>query len=164
MKKLILILLVTMILPVAVFADVGIGGAAFFKSPVLIGQPVVTGSLNVDQLSFGGDLRLKLGWFQAEALLLYSAGASSSLNMYLDAGIALDVAIVRLSVGAGPNLATNFGGSPAVQAGLNAKVGADLMLGPISVGAAYIMSLDLDNGISLKTSSGLLGVNVLFWM
>ncbi len=86
MKKLILILFTAMILPVAAFADVG-----------------------------GGDLRFKRGSFQAEALLLYAAGA-------------------------------------------------DLMLGPISVGVAYIMALNLDNGISLKTGSGLPGMNVLFRM
>jgi len=40
MKKLILILAAVIILPVAAFADVGVGGAAFFKSPVLIGQPI----------------------------------------------------------------------------------------------------------------------------
>jgi len=164
MKKLILILAAVIILPVAAFADVGVGGAAFFKSPVLIGQPIDSGTVNVNQLSFGGDLRLKLGWFQAEGLLLYSAGNVNSLNMYLDAGVALDLAILRLSVGVGPNLATNFGASPAVQAGLNAKAGADLMLGPISVGLSYIMALNLDNGINVKTSSGLLGLDVLFWI
>ena len=164
MRKLFLILAVLMILPVAVFADWGIGGAAFYKSPVLLGQPLDLGNLNVDQFSFGGDLRFKLGWFQAEALVLYSAGEVNSLNAYLDAGVALDVAILRLSLGAGPNLIYNFGQSSPTQAGLNAKVGADLMLGPISVGLSYIMALNLDNGFYVRTGSGLLGVQVLFWM
>lgn len=164
MKKPVLILAVLLILPVAVFADWGIGGAAFYKSPVLLGQPIDTNNLNVNQFSFGGDLRFKLSWFQAEALLLYSAGDVNSLNAYLDAGMALDVAILRLSLGAGPNFTYNVGESSPIQAGLNAKVGADVKLGPISFGLSYIMALNMDNGLYINTGSGLLGVQVLFWM
>jgi hypothetical protein len=164
MKKLVLILAVLLILPVAVFADWGIGGAAFYKSPVLLGQPVDISNLNVNQFNFGGDLRLKLSWFQAEALVLYAAGDINSLNAYLDAGLALDVAILRLSLGAGPNFTYSFGKSSPMQAGLNAKVGADVKLGPISFGLSYIMALNFDNGLYVTTSSGLLGAQVLFWM
>lgn len=164
MKRLFLILAIVAILPVAVFAEWGIGGAAFYKSPVLLGQPVDIANLNVDQFSFGGDVRLKVGWFQAEGLLLYSAGDVNSLNVFLDAGVALDLAIIRLSLGAGPNFTNNFGQSPAVQAGLNAKIGADIKLGPISFGLSYIMALDISNGIDISTSSGLLGAQILFWL
>jgi len=106
MRKLVLVLCVLAILPVAVFAEWAIGGAAFYKSPVLLGQPIDASNVNVNQSSFGVDLRFKLAWFQAEGLLLYSAGDVQSLNVYLDAGLALDVAILRLSVGAGPPCAT----------------------------------------------------------
>jgi hypothetical protein len=164
MRKLVLVLCVLAILPVAVFAEWGIGGAAFYKSPVLLGQPIDISNVNVNQFSFGGDLRLKIAWFQAEALVLYSAGDVQSLNTYLDAGVALDVAILRLSLGVGPNLYYNISqGSSPVQAGLNAKVGADIKLGPISFGASYIMALNLANGVNVQTSTGLLGVQVLFW-
>ena len=106
MKKLFLILAIVVILPVAVFAEWGIGGAAFYKSPVLLGQPVDIANLNVNQFGFGGDVRLKVGWFQFEGLLLYSAGDINSLNMFLDAGVALDLAIIRLSLGAVPTSPT----------------------------------------------------------
>jgi hypothetical protein len=164
MRKMVVILAILAIVPVVAFADWGVGGAAFYKSPVLLGQPVDIGNVNVNQFSFGGDLRFKLGWFQAEGLLLYSAGDIQSLNMYLDAGLALDVAILRLSLGVGPNFASNFGQAAPIQAGLNAKIGADVRLGPISVGASYIMALNLANGVNVQTSSGLLGIQVLFWM
>jgi hypothetical protein len=164
MKRVILILTVLVMLPVAVFADWGIGGAAFYKSPVLIGQSIDTSNLNVDQFSFGGDLRFKLSWFQAEALLLYSAGDVDSLNAYLDAGVALDVAILRLSLGVGPNFVYNFGESSPFQAGLNAKAGADIKLGPVSFGLSYIMALNIDNGLYINTGSGLLGAQILFWL
>jgi hypothetical protein len=164
MKRLILILGILVILPTAVFADGAIGGAVFYKSPVLLGQSVDTENLNVNQFTFGGDARLKLTWFQAEALLLYSAGDVNSLNLFLDAGVALDVAILRLSAGAGPDFVFNFGEDSPAQAGLNAKIGADLMFGPISVGLSYIMAMNIDNGLYVRTSSGLLGAQVLFWM
>jgi hypothetical protein len=164
MRKLVLILAVLAVVQVAVFAEWGIGGAAFYKSPVLIGQPIDTTNVNVNQFSFGGDVRFKLSWFQAEGLLLYSAGDANSLNMYLDGGVALDVAILRISLGIGPNFVANFGQSSILQAGLNAKISADIKLGSISVGASYIMALNLANGVNVQTSSGLLGVQVLFWM
>jgi hypothetical protein len=166
MRKLVLSLVVLAVLamvPVAAFAELGVGGAAFYKSPYLMGQPLDLANANANQFSFGGDLRFKLGWFQAEGLVLYSAGDVQSLNMYFDAGVALDVAIVRLSLGVGPNFIANFGQGSPVQAGLNGKIGADIKLGPISFGLSYIMALNLSNGATLQTSSGLLGAQVLFW-
>ena len=164
MRKIILILAILAMVPIAVFAEWGIGGAAFYKSPVLLGQAVDTSGVGVDQFSFGGDVRFKFSLFQAEALVLYSAGSVSSLDMYLDGGLALDIAILRLSLGVGPNFTYNFSNSPVTQEGLNAKAGADIKLGPISVGLSYIMALDITNGVNVKTSTGLLGVNLLFWM
>lgn len=164
MRKLVLILAVLVILPVAVFADLGIGGAAFFRSPVLLGQPIDVNNLNVNQFTFGGDLRFKLSFFQAEALVLFSAGEIYSFVAYLDAGLALDVAILRLSLGAGPNLTYSIGQTAPVQAGLNAKVGADVMLGPVSVGLSYIMALSIGNRTHVSTGSGLLGAQVLVWL
>lgn len=164
MKKVLVILIFLMVLPVMAFAQLGFGPAAFFKSPVLLGQSVDSDEVNVNQFSFGGDVRYRLGWFQAEGLMLYSAGDINSLDVFLDAGVALDVAILTLSAGAGPNFTKNFDGSPAQQAGLNSKVGADVRLGPISVGMSYIMSLNIDDGIDINTSSGLLGAQVLYWM
>ena len=164
MKKLVLILAILAIVPAAIFADFGIGAAAFYKSPVLLGQPIDLAGLNVEQFSFGADARFKLGWFQAEGLVLYSSGDVKSLNAYLDLGVALDVAILRLSLGVGPNFTYNIGESSPMQAGFNAKVGADIMLGPVSIGASYIMAMNLESGIHIGTSSGLLGIQILFWL
>ena len=164
MKRLFLVLAVLVILPVAVFAEWGIGGAAFYKSPVLLGQPIDIGNLNVNQFNFGGDLRLKLSLFQAEALLLYAAGDVNSLNAYLDLGLAVDVAILRLSLGVGPNFTYNFGESSPAQGGFNAKASVDVKFGQVSVGLSYIMAWNIHNALYINTSSGLLGVQVLFWM
>jgi hypothetical protein len=173
MRKLVLILVVLVILPVAVFADSappsliswGIGPAVFYKSPVLLGQPTDTNNLNVNQFNFGGDLRLKVSLFQAEALVLYATGNGvNSFNTYLDGGLAVDIAILRLDLGIGPNFVYNSDSNSGAQVGLNAKVGADILLGPISVGLSYIMELNINNGVQVSTGSGLLGLNVMFWM
>lgn len=164
MRKVFLIIAVAALLPIAAFADLGVGAAAFYKSPVLIGQSVDKEEVNVDQFSFGGDLRFKLGWFQAEGLLLYSAGEFNSLDAFFDAGVSLDIAMVALSIGAGPNFTNNLEDGPTMRAGLNAKIGADMRFGPISAGLSYIMALNIDDGIDVRTSSGLLGFQVLFWL
>lgn len=165
MRRKILILAALVLLPVTLFAQLGIGPAAYYKSPVLLGQSVDSDELNVDQFSFGGDLRFKFSLLQLQALALYSASEDvKSLDIFLDAGLALDIAILRLSAGAGPNFIYIFGESSPVRAGLNGKIGADLMLGNISVGLSYIMVLNIDDGIDLDTSAGLLGAQVLFWM
>jgi len=164
MRKLVLILAVLVVVPVAVFAQWGAGGAVFFKSPVLLGQSISLDDLNVDQVCFGGDVRLKLSLFQAEALVLYAAGDVDSLHAFVDAGLAFDIAILRLSLGAGPNFTYNLGETtPPVQAGFNAKISADLVFGSISVGLSYIMALTVEGGIAVDKSTGLLGFNVLFW-
>jgi hypothetical protein len=168
MKRIILILSILAILPICMFAEktgeLGIGGAMYFKSPVLLGQSIDKDKLNVNQFVFGGDVRYKLGWFQAEGLLFCAAGDVSGLNMYLDAGACLDVSIFRLSIGAGPNITWNFNNTPLIQTGLNAKIGADIKLDNISFGMSYIMALTNNNGINIQSSSGLLGIQVLFWM
>ena len=164
MKKLALLLIVLAILPAVIFAQLGIGATALYKSPVLLGQKPDLDNHNVDQFSFGGDLRFVVGPFQAEGLLLYSAGTTSSFTAFLDAGLALNLAILKFSLGAGPNFIDNFGATRPVQAGLNARLGADVMLGPVSVGLTYIMSLSLANGVDVSTGSGLLGAQVLFWI
>ncbi|MBN2509250.1 MAG: hypothetical protein JXB03_03195 [Spirochaetales bacterium] len=162
MKRVFGLVALMMIIPAMAFAQLSAGPAVFLKSPVLLGQKIDVDEVNVQQFSFGGDVRFRIGWFQAEGLLLYSSGEIDSLDMFLDAGVALDVAIMTLSLGAGPNFTTNFGESRALQAGLNAKIGADVHLGMISVGLSYIMALDIDeNIISIERSSGLLGAQVL---
>lgn len=164
MRKLALIFVVLTLLPVAIFAELGVGGAALFKSPVLLGQSIDLSNQGVNQFSFGGDLRYKLDWFQAEGLLLYSAGDINSLNAYLDAGVALDLSIFRMSLGAGPDFNNNFGESNPIQAGLNAKVGCDVLLGKMSVGLTYILALDVGNDMVINADAGLLGAQVLFWL
>jgi hypothetical protein len=164
MRKLALMLVIFTILPAAIFAEWGVGPAVLYKSPTLLGQSLNLDAHNVDQFGFGGDLRFKLGWFQAEGLLLYEAGTVDSFATYLDAGVALDIAFLRLSLGVGPNFYDNYGASTPGQAGLNAKIGADVKFGAISVGVTYLMAMNIANGIDVNSGAGLLGAQLLFWL
>jgi hypothetical protein len=72
MKRFFVLMALSLILPAMAFAQLSVGPAAFLKSPVLLGQAIDVDEVNVNQFSFGGDVRYRLGWFQAEGLLLYS--------------------------------------------------------------------------------------------
>ncbi len=164
MTKRVLIVLALCLVPLLSFAELGVGGAAFFNSPVLIGQPVTASGLTSGGFTFGGDLRFKLAILQLEALgLVTMAGGSTALDLYTDAGLALDVLFLRLSLGAGPNFTYEFGGADPFMPGFNIKANADVKLGKLSVGLSYITGLIVSNGIALDKSTGLLGISVLYW-
>jgi len=164
MKKLILILAAMLMIPVVAFAQVAVGGIAFAKSPLLFGEPINSANANVNQFCLGGDIRFKANWLQLETVLVGAAGPVNGVDIFADAGVAFDLAMIRLSAGLGPNLSWNFNAQPIVQTGMNGKIGADIMLGGISVGASYIMALKYNDHIDLYNRSGLLGFQVLVWL
>jgi hypothetical protein len=164
MTKRVLLVLALCLVPLLSFAELGLGGAAFFNSPVLIGQEVTASGLYSGGFSFGGDLRFKLAIFQLEALgLVTTAGGDTALDLYTDVGLALDILFLRLSLGAGPNFTYVFGGDDPSMLGFNAKANADIKLGKLTVGVSYIMGLFVDNGIALDKSTGMLGASILYW-
>jgi len=165
MKKRVLIVLALCLVPLLSFAELGVGGAAFFNSPMLIGQEVTSSGLTSGGFTFGGDLRFKLSILQLEALgLVTVAGGDTALDLYTDVGLALDLLFLRLSLGAGPNFTYVFGGgADPFMPGFNAKANVDVKLGKISLGLSYIMGLVVDGGVALDKSTGMLGVSVLYW-
>ena len=52
MRRIVLVLVILAMVPIAVFAEWGVGGAAFYKSPVLLGQSVDTSGVNVRPVQF----------------------------------------------------------------------------------------------------------------
>ena len=163
MKRILILVLLLSVLPLSIFAELGLGGAAFLNSPVLIGQTPVLKGLSLDNFTFGGNVRFKLSFFQLDALALLTMAESPIVDLYADAELALDILLFRLSAGAGPTIHYKFGGSDGFNLGFNAKVNVDIKLGPVSVGLSYVMNLIVDNGISLDKSTGMLGATVLFW-
>ncbi|MBN2553835.1 MAG: hypothetical protein JXB06_13745 [Spirochaetales bacterium] len=165
MKRIVLLVMVLALVPLLSFADVGVGAAAFFNSPVLIGQDVDVHELWDGGFTFGGDFRWKLlKILQLEALALVTLDETNAVGLYPNAGLAFDLAILRLSAGIGPNLVFFLDdvGDPAMF-GFHGKANADILLGPVSVGLSYMMALNLDGGIELNRSTGMLGASVLFW-
>jgi hypothetical protein len=169
MKKTLILALVLAFIPLLSFAELGLGASAFLNNPVLIGGDTDVSEWGKGGFTFGADARLKLKILQLEALGLLSLGEEvTSIDLYADAGLALDLAILRLSLGAGPTLffVLNDSIDDNVLAGYNVKANADIKLGRISVGLSYIMALIVQDGLfniqpDLKT--GMLGANVLFW-
>ena len=167
MKKILILVLVLAFVPLLSFAELGVGGSAFFNSPVLIGQELDAHQLWDGGFTFGGDVRLNiLKSLQLETLALFSLDTdTNSFSLLPNAGVVLDLAFLRLSAGVGPTLVVLFDSpldKPALL-GFNAKANADIMLGPVSVGLSYLMALNLDGGVALDKSTGMLGANVLFW-
>lgn len=164
MKKILFAFAVLLAVPALSFAQIAVGGAAFLKAPVYLGSESVNSALDVNQLCFGGDIRAKIDWFQAQALVMCATGDVVGVDVYTDVGVALDVSAVRFSIGVGPNVNWNFGVTPLFQTGMNAKIGADIMLSDISVGVSYIMSMKYNERVEIYNKSGLLGIQVLFWL
>ncbi|UCF96350.1 MAG: hypothetical protein JSV89_14365 [Spirochaetaceae bacterium] len=165
MKKTLILVLVLAFIPLLCFAEFGLGPSAFFNSPVLIGQSVDGSTLREEGFTFGADARLiLLRFLQLEALGLVTLGEVNSIDLYADAGLALDLAILRLSAGVGPNFSILLGNaSESSLIGFNAKANADIKLGRLSFGLSYIMGLTVDGGVALDKSTGMLGANLLFW-
>jgi len=167
MTKRILIVLELCLIPLAAFADIdfGLGAAAFYNSPVLIGQDVDVSGWKTNGFTFGGHLRFKWSLLQLEALGLYTIKDDiKALDLYGDVGLALDLWILRLSLGGGPNFTYGCGGAMSDMLGWNIKANADIKLGRISLGLSYITGLVVDDGIAWDKSTGMLGASVLFWL
>ena len=166
MKKTLILVLVLAFIPLLCFAELGLGASAFFNSPVLIGQEPDLSLLRENGFTFGADARFKfLKVLQLEALGLVSTGEVTSIDLYADAGLALDLAFLRLSAGVGPTVFFLLdGSSEPTLLGFNAKANADIKLGRLSLGLSYIMGLIVDDGVQLNKSTGMLGANVLFWL
>ena len=165
MKKTLILVLVLVFIPLLSFAELGLGASAFFNSPVLIGQKVDSETLWDNGFTFGADVRWKfLKFLQLEALGLLTLGDVKSIDLYADAGLAFDLAFLRLSLGAGPTVffLLDDVADPTLL-GFNAKANADIKLGRLSLGLSYVMGLVVEGGLELDKSTGMLGANVLFW-
>lgn len=163
MKKLIIVL-VLITLPMAAFAQFYLGATAFFKGDPL-GLQNPTPSI-VDNLAFGADAKLKLAILEGQATALYVL--NNSFNVFLDVGIILDIAIVSVGAGVGPNFLLDFSsGAPESFAfGFNGKVHVDLNLDPIKISAYYLFLLDSITiaDIKEKMYAGNVGLSILFML
>jgi hypothetical protein len=172
-----LLLLVLIALPCMAFAELQIGPTALFNvifSPDearSVGLYAKEKGVSLADFTLGVDTRLKLGLFQGCAMALFSPGSEdmpTEIELYLDAGIAIDILLLRLGIGVGPNLIVALGKelTKPVFVGGNVKISADIMLGGIAVSINYLMYLPDFSKESLKylanNLEGNIGVSVLF--
>ena len=180
MKKTI-IFLSLLILPLSLFADFQIGGAAYLTIPMTPDQLAESSAddFSIDDMLFGLDARLNIGLFQACATMLFDSidagdieGSDEDLqimNLYTDFGIMLDLWLFRLSAGLGPNfqlVLDEDSDSDPIGYGANMKLALDLVLGEMSLGVNYAVILDdlqLDTiEYALENPTGQLGLSILF--
>ena len=173
MKRIVLVLAIALI-PVALFAQVQVGGTALYNIPYFDSDR--PSELDPSDFTFGADARFKVFVFQATGLALFTPGYTDALgnpvpgnvDLHVDGGLSFDVLLFRLGLGLGPSF--RFGLAPDAAAnnvGLNVKATADVMLGDFAVGLTYLnqFALDLadaDQLLDQDYSQGLLGVSVLF--
>jgi hypothetical protein len=167
MKKLIVVLMIALLPTLAFALDFQVGGTAMYKgllSDIQDGPSSVT----LDDFTFGAEARLSLGLLQgAAAVLYYPDEFNPSLVALTDIGVTLNLAIVRLGAGIGPNFFIPLSDSSVkgVPVGLNLKGAVDLQLGGISVGLVgyyYLASLSDLNADLFTNAQPWLGLSVLF--
>ncbi len=167
MKK-IIIILVLLLLPMSMFAQFYIGASAMLKGDPLNPPTIVwydTNSL-LDNFAFGVDARVNLSIFEIQALALYNL--NQSFNAYLDVGIVLNIAIVSIGAGVGPNFVVVFNtAAPAVDTfgfGFNGKVHADINLGSFKISVYYMFLMDNLSVADLTSNmyAGNAGLSLMF--
>jgi hypothetical protein len=168
MKKLIVVLMIALLPTLAFALDFQVGGTAMYKGLL---EDITKGpsSLSFDDFTFGAEARLSLGLLQGAAAVLYYPGdsGSSTLVALTDIGVTVNLAIVRLGAGIGPNFYIPLDGGTVdgVPVGLNLKGAVDVQLGGISLGLVgyyYLASLDDLNADLFETAQPWLGLTVLF--
>ncbi len=182
MKKL-LVLLVVILVPMMAFADFQIGPTALYNLRIANPGGVDYSKISIDDFTFGADARLNISILQGSAYALLTLGSvdtsgatpvyvPTTVDLFLDIGICLDILMFRFGAGIGPNFGIAFpdpadpNKSDVFDAGANVKFSADVMLGSIAVGLVYFMDTNLTTSSVVSTVAskwdGHLGLSLLF--
>jgi hypothetical protein len=135
-KKLVVLLLVVL-LPAFAFADFQVGGVGMYKGTI---AQLKAKDVGIEDFTFGGEARIKLGIFQGGLTALYypeDLTRPAAIVALTDVGLAFDILFLRLGAGIGPNFAIPVGDSGAGdpwKLGLNMKLSTDFRLGNLSLG------------------------------
>jgi hypothetical protein len=170
MKKLFVLLLVAVALPVAVFADLQLGVVGMYNGGI---DQIKAKTVGVNDFTFGAEARLKLGIFQGAVTGLYYPEVDmvrpAAIVAATDVGLAFDVLFLRLGAGIGPNFAIPVGDSGAgdpAKFGANIKLTTDFRLGNLSLGLVgfyYLESFkDLKNVKEIFSDLPWLGITAMF--
>jgi hypothetical protein len=161
MKKLMLIVML-LALPLGLFAQFYIGGSALYKEdPEYLQDPDDT---FIDDLAFGAEVRMQFSIIEGSALALYEM--DGAFDVFLDVGVAFDIALFTIGAGIGPNfiIQADPDAPEPTSFGFNGKIHADLNLGDIKVSAYWLFlveSLSYED-FEENLTFGNIGVSVLF--
>jgi hypothetical protein len=162
MKRIIIVLLF-IALPMSMFAQFYLGPTAMYKGDPMDLPGTTPDYSLIDHLAFGADVKLQISLFEVQALAMYNF--NNTFNVYLDAGIALDLAIVTIGAGIGPNFYVSLDDVPdPVGFGFNGKVHVDLNLGGVKISAYYMFLIDniTVSNIESQMYAGNVGLSLLF--
>lgn len=157
-------------MPIAVFADFQIGVAAYYNVPITTAQIAAPEDVSIKDFSFGLDTRFNVSLFQAQATVMYAAADGlfpATLIAYTDVGLVVDLAIIRLGLGIGPNILFILSDeADPVQIGGNIKLFTEVVLGDLSIGVNFSMmipDLNFENiAAAFEEPSGFVGISVLY--
>lgn len=160
MKKGLIVLVMAIVIPACVFAGNGIIGltvgatAAYQKAGAVesIESGEILKDLSIDDFKFGADVDVKVLFLDVngKAFVAKNGSGDTLINGIVSANLALDIAIVRLKAGLGYQYTFNTqtkdivygsanGGVKSFDDFKNANfdihVGADVMLGDLTIGA-----------------------------
>ncbi|OHD67998.1 MAG: hypothetical protein A2177_07800 [Spirochaetes bacterium RBG_13_68_11] len=167
MKKLIVVLIIALLPTLAFALDFQIGGTAMYKGML---SDIVDGpnGITLQDFTYGAEARLTFGLLQgAAAFLYYPSEPYDSLKLLADIGVTLNLAIVRLGVGIGPNfqIPLDGGSVDGLPLGLNLKGAVDLQLGKLSLGVVgyyYLDSFDDLNADLFNNAQPWVGLTLLY--
>ncbi|MCF7941323.1 MAG: hypothetical protein K9M84_06910 [Spirochaetia bacterium] len=108
-------------------------------------------NLSVEDFTFGADARLNFSLIEVNALALVTPEgedmASGTIDLYANAGVSISLLnLLRFGVSAGPMFEIAYGEAADVsetdpmEANLNLRMTADLLLGDFSIGATGIIT------------------------
>ena len=168
MKRTLCILLIALA-PVLTWADFQLGGIGLYNGNV---AALGSGSISANDFSFGLETRFKfLSVLQVGLTGLYYLPSSPTTPSYIealtDAGLSVDIFVLRLGAGIGPVFFIPMSG-PAVAASsvANLKLSADINIGPVSIGVAAFYPVqsiwDLRNVPSMTPWVGITALIRLF--
>ena len=167
MKKVIIALVIAMIIPCCIFAgrgmfDLTLGVAAQTSYDIEAVQNGELQNFTLDGVAFGADVEAKLSILSIDAKGMYDT-ANKGLSGIATANLAIDIFFVRVKAGLGYEYAYNLetksfyfgnGNGYATEfagykdACFDINVGADVLLGPITVGAYATLptATSIENG------------------
>jgi hypothetical protein len=166
MKKLLVVLLIALLPTLAFAVDLQVGATAMYKGLL---SDIIDGpdGISFDDFTYGGEVRLGFGLLQGGAALLYYPDpVVSQIVALTDIGVSLNLAIIRIGAGIGPNFAIPLGGTlTGIPLGLNLKGAVDLQLGKLSLGVVgyyYLSSLSDISADLFKTAQPWVGLTLLY--